>query len=270
MIINSTLKITAQKLFKKYNPKPSVSRVVIGIGYTGVELLIENNSYLGVAYTLPDVLSDKECTKIDFAGILTEKPVSDLLQWSLEPPSIRKIVGIATLNAVSQYLLMKDESYESLEEDLFHYLRVDNGSSITFIGLIKPMIRRLSKTTKKITIIEKNLELGPFFKQFTLARNIKELNEEELRTDILICTGTALINGTLDHILDVYRHHADFIALIGPTASLLPDFLFDNGVDLVGGMFFNNPAASLRILQEGGGTKFFKKYGRKYNLIPTE
>ncbi|MFW9875435.1 MAG: Rossmann-like domain-containing protein [Candidatus Thorarchaeota archaeon] len=36
---------------------------------------------------------------------------------------------------------------------------------------------------------------------------------------------------------------------------------------MVGGMEIIDSKATLRILQEGGGTKIFKKFGKKYNLI---
>ncbi|MHA1992378.1 MAG: Rossmann-like domain-containing protein [Candidatus Hodarchaeales archaeon] len=36
---------------------------------------------------------------------------------------------------------------------------------------------------------------------------------------------------------------------------------------MVGGMEIVDSEATLRVLQEGGGTKLFKQYGKKYNLI---
>ena len=268
MILKRTVEIIDKKLFADKKVHANISQVVIGVGYTGVELNINKNSFLGVSYTLPEVLANKECSKIDFAGSLTEKSVDELLEWSLKPPSIKKIVGVATINAISQYVLQTDDSYTFLEEDFFNYLKIGKKTTVTFIGLIKPMIRRISDITKNITVIEKDLEPSSFFEQFTLVHNIRELKKEEIETDILICTGTALINGTIEHILEVYKEDADFIAIMGPTASILPDTLFKEGADLLGGMYFNDSAASLKVIQEGGGTRFFKKYGKKYNVIP--
>ena len=48
---------------------------------------------------------------------------------------------------------------------------------------------------------------------------------------------------------------------------MIPDILFEKGVDIVGGMEIVDSEATLRVLQEGGGTKLFKRYGKKYNLI---
>jgi uncharacterized protein (DUF4213/DUF364 family) len=65
----------------------------------------------------------------------------------------------------------------------------------------------------------------------------------------------------------VFRKQAKYIVLIGPTISFLPDILFDKGVDIVGGMNIIDSESTIRALQEGGGTKIFKQYGKKYNFI---
>ena len=48
---------------------------------------------------------------------------------------------------------------------------------------------------------------------------------------------------------------------------MIPDILFDYGVDIVSGMEIFNSKTAMKVVQEGGGTKYFKKYGKKYNLI---
>ena len=63
------------------------------------------------------------------------------------------------------------------------------------------------------------------------------------------------------------KNKAKHIVLIGPSISFLPDILFDKGVDIVGGMNIFDSESTIRVLQEGGGTKLFKRYGRKYNFI---
>ena len=65
----------------------------------------------------------------------------------------------------------------------------------------------------------------------------------------------------------MFRKQAKLIVLIGHTISFLPDILFDKGVDIVGGMNMIDSESTIKVLQEGGGTKLFKKYGRKYNFV---
>ncbi len=132
---------------------------------------------------------------------------------------------------------------------------------------MKPLIKEISELTNLITIIEDSLSLKPELKKYKILQNINQLKDNELTTDILICTGTALINNTLEEILNKFKRRAQKIVLIGPTASMIPDILFDYGVDIVGGMEILDSQATIQVIQEGGGTQLFKKYGKKYNLI---
>ena len=53
--------------------------------------------------------------------------------------------------------------------------------------------------------------------------------------DIVVSTGTTLINDTLEGLLMAARPDTDFI-VVGPSASILPGPLFARGVDSVGGV----------------------------------
>ena len=247
---------------------PKVTKVVLGLGYTGVEVTgYAYEPFLGLASTLPVIIKSTNCSKIKFAGNLTDKNLSELLSWSYQAPSLKRIIGVATLNGVSQHILKIKNPYTTLKGDLLGYLNISNDTKVTFIGLIKPLIRKVGKLTKTITLVEDSLSIFPEFKQFTCKNNIEQLDRDELSTDVLFCTGTTLINNTIEDILERFKRKARKIVLLGPTASLIPDILFDHGVDIVGGMEILNSEDTLRILQEGGGTKIFKKYGKKYNLI---
>ena len=75
--------------------------------------------------------------------------------------------------------------------------------------------------------------------------------------DVLIVTGVTLVNHTLEEILKVARQDAE-IAVIGPTASMLPDALFARGVRVVGGVWVKKPDELLDVLATGGsGYHFF-------------
>ncbi len=73
----------------------------------------------------------------------------------------------------------------------------------------------------------------------------------------MIVTGVTLVNHTLEEILKVARQDAE-IAVIGPTASMLPDALFARGVRVVGGVWVKKPDELLDVLAAGGsGYHFF-------------
>lgn len=268
MILERTVEFVNQT-FISYNIKPpKISKIVVGLGYTGVE--VSANIYdpiLGLASTLMNVINMTDRSTIEFAGNLTNKTLIELMNWSYEPPSIKRIIGIATLNAASQYLFKLIQPPARLNKALIQQLAIKRDTTITVIGLMKPLVRKLSKYTKYISLIEDVIPISPEFNKFSFKNTIDKLNDTNLVTDILICTGTVLINNTMEKILKLFKNKARKIILIGPSASMIPDILFENGVNIVGGMEIVDSEATLRVLQEGGGTKLFKQYGKKYNLI---
>jgi uncharacterized protein (DUF4213/DUF364 family) len=271
LILEKTVELVKQIYkYHKIMP-PKVNKVIVGLGYTGVELLAYTfDPLLGLAQTLPQIIAKTNCSKIEFAGQLTKKKLIELLDWSFKTPSLEKIIGIATLNAMSQHILNVMNPYVNIESNLIDYLKINNNSIISCIGLIKPLVRELKEKTQKIAIVEENLSSQTPFKDLEVVANISHLKNDFLHPDILICTGTTLINNTIEDILTKFRQTAGIIILIGPTASMIPDILFDNGVDIVAGMKITDTEATIKVLQEGGGTKLFKKYGVKYNFIKKE
>jgi len=268
MILENTVKLVLDIYkYRKILP-PKVRKVILGLGYTGVELIsYAYDPFLGLASTLPNIIQSTNCTKIDFAGSLTDKSFKELMSWSYRPPSLEKIIGIATLNAASQHILAVKTPYREIEGDLVDFLKITQDTKIVFIGFMKPMIRKVLNKTKHISVIDNNPVIKRSYQNIPILNDIDDLKESDLSVDILFCTGTSLINNTLERILSVFRKKAKCIVLIGPTISFLPDILFDNGVDVVGGMTIYDSESTVKVLQEGGGTKLFKKYGRKYNFI---
>lgn len=268
MILERTLELILQIYkYRKILP-PKVTKVVVGLGYTGVELsALAYSPFLGVAQTLPNIIHTTDCSKINFAGKLTENSYIELMKWSLGSPSLQKIIGIATLNAASQHILAIINPYDELKQNLVEYLKVNKNTRINFIGFFSPLIKQLMVITNHIIIVDNNILLQQYSNGLNIKKDVKELNKRDLDCDILFCSGTSLINDSLEDILAIFRDHAKFIIVLGPTVSFIPDVLFDYGVDIVGGMQIINSNAVLQIIQEGGGTKLFKRFGNKYNLV---
>ena len=268
MILENTVKLVLD--IYKYHKilPPKVSKVILGLGYTGVQLIsYAYDPFLGLASTLPNIIRSTNCTKIDFAGSLTDKSFKELMSWSYQLPSLEKIIGIATLNAASQHILAVQNPYKKVEGNLLDFLKIRKNTKITFIGFMKPMIRNILNKTKFVNIIDDNPVIRKTYHGIPILSDIDDLKKSDLSIDILFCTGTSLINNTFERILSEFKKQAKKIVLIGPSISFLPDILFDKGVDIVGGMNIIDSESTIKVLQEGGGTKNFKKFGNKYNFI---
>jgi uncharacterized protein (DUF4213/DUF364 family) len=268
MILEKTVDLV--KSIYKYHKilPPKINRVVIGLGYTGVELLAyAYEPLMGVANTLPEIINNFDCSQVSFPGKLNQKKPGELLEWAYRPPSLEKIIGIATLNAMSQHILQVQNPYHEIRGDLIEFLKIQNSSKILFIGNIGPLIKKVGRISKNITIVEKNPKHWKVDQEHSLKQDIVQLSSEEMDIDYLFCTGSSLVNDTLEKILEIFKKKVKKIILIGPSASMLPDILFDYGIDLIGGMRFFDSDSAIRVLQEGGGTKVFKSFGKKYNYV---
>jgi uncharacterized protein (DUF4213/DUF364 family) len=81
--------------------------------------------------------------------------------------------------------------------------------------------------------------------------------------DLLIITGTTLLNDTLPSLLEMAKPGAEII-VTGPTASMLPDAFFSRGVTMMGGVIVTKPDEVLDIISEAGsGYHFFGKSARR-------
>jgi len=70
-------------------------------------------------------------------------------------------------------------------------------------------------------------------------------------SDVVIITGTAIVNHTIDTILSSITNEKR-TAIIGPTASMIPDAFFKRGVTVVAGVRILNPDLMIKILKQGG------------------
>jgi uncharacterized protein (DUF4213/DUF364 family) len=71
--------------------------------------------------------------------------------------------------------------------------------------------------------------------------------------DVVLITGTTLINGTLEDLVGLCRPDT-WVVVVGPTVSLLPDAYLRQGVDVLGGVRVTAPDEFLDVLSEGGSS----------------
>lgn len=71
------------------------------------------------------------------------------------------------------------------------------------------------------------------------------------KSRVVIITGTAIVNHTIDAVLS-WINNEKRTAIIGPTASLLPDAFFKKGVSAMAGVCILNPDLMLNLLKQGG------------------
>jgi uncharacterized protein (DUF4213/DUF364 family) len=71
------------------------------------------------------------------------------------------------------------------------------------------------------------------------------------QSDVVIVTGTAIVNHSIDTVLS-FVNNGKRTAIIGPTASMIPDAFFGRGVNVMAGVRIVEPDLMIKILKQGG------------------
>jgi uncharacterized protein (DUF4213/DUF364 family) len=130
--------------------------------------------------------------------------------------------------------------------------------SVAVVGAFVPTLRALKNRGGTWWVIEQDPKT---LKEDELDHFIPAERSTEIigQADVLIITGVTLVNHTLEGILNAAGPDAE-IAVMGPTASLLPEPIFERGVRIVGGVKVTHPDELLDVLAAGGsGYHFFDK-----------
>jgi uncharacterized protein (DUF4213/DUF364 family) len=184
---------------------------------------------------------------------------------------LKSAIGVAALNAISEIVIESEVGKEykaAKEKDGFDLLGIKPDQTVTLIGAFGPYIRRLKMMGNPFFIVEKNPQtLRPDeMKYFKPETEMASAFEE---SHVVIITGTAIVNHTIEHILS-YVSDKQHTAIIGPTASMIPDAFFKRGVDIMAGVRISRPDGMIKILKQGGSAyHLLKDCAEKIAFIKT-
>lgn len=248
-----------------------VDDLVIGIFFTGVKL---STGHAGAAFTPIGEIPEAVCcpttaARMPQAGNFEGRSVSEVLEYSLDANVLKSAVGVATLNALSQSIFESDagKEYPMVKDiDGFDLLEIQPRETVSLIGAFGPYIRRLKMMGNPLFIIEKNPQAlrSDEMKYF---KSESEMASTLEKSDVVIITGTAIVNHTIDTILSIIPDGGR-TAIIGPTASMTPDAFFKRGFHVMAGVRILNPDLMIKILKQGGSAyHLLKECSEKIALV---
>lgn len=247
-----------------------LERAVMGIFFTGVKL---SNGAGGLCATpiksVPEaVCCPSSAMAMPTPGKIAGRRAVDVLDDLYRPQDLRRALAIATLNALAETLWLRDGPPVNVElrtGDAFDALPLQPGQRVALVGAFPPYMRELRRRGLAFHVLEldpstlKPEEL-PFYAPAESAPEVIP------QADVFITTGTTLVNGTLDGLLQLLRPGAE-AAVIGPTATLVGEPYARRGVTVVGGTRVLDADALLDVLAEGGsGYHFFGKTVERVTL----
>jgi len=224
-----------------------VASVIIGVEYTGVRL---SSGQVGLAYTLTSEETPNSCALTRRAGHLTELSALTLARLALSWDIRSRIVGTAALNALSQSCLSNCTDRVLVSKGNIADHLVLKGDVVTVVGNMAPMVDKLAAKAKKIYVLERTMQLRD-------EGTLPDTAAEEIipQSDVVLITGTSIINGTVDRLLELSKNARE-LALVGPTAGILPTVLFDHGATAVATVKVTDANRVMKNISEGGGVPF--------------
>lgn len=249
-----------------------IERAVIGLFFTGVKL---DTGTAGACATplrsIPEaVCCPSSAMAMPFPGKLRGRLARDVLKEAQSAGGIRRAIGIATLNALADMCWQqrpRDDVELRVGVDAYDSAAIQPDQHVVVVGAFVPFLKSLKRAKQPFTVLEldaatlKPDELAHF-------RRADEADQVLPTADVVLITGTTLVNGTLEGLLAQCSPKTR-IVVVGPTVGLLPDAFLRRGVDVLGGVRITAPDEFLEMLSEGGsGYHFFGRSAEKVVLLP--
>ncbi len=249
----------------------TVERAVVGLFFTGVKL---DTGVTGACATplrsIPDaVCCPSSAMAMPFPGKLRGRLARDLLRETAAPSGIRRAVGVAAMNALADMCWERRAPAGVVLRtgvDAYDAAEIQPGENVVVVGAFVPFLKSLKRAHQRFTVLEMDsATLKP--DELPYFRPAEEAGSVVPDADVVLITGTTLLNNTLENLLELCRPQAR-VVLVGPTVGLVPDAFLRRGVDVLGGVRVTAPDAFLDVLTEGGsGYHFFGRSAEKVVLV---
>jgi hypothetical protein len=227
-----------------------LTNVQVGFIYSSVML---DEKYMGVAYTFP---RRGRCGVRDLSS---EKPLcgrkaSEMLPYLGKGDPLFSSLSLATVNALSSARAIP----ESMQfGDVLDVMEIREGDRVCMVGCFLPLMNALESMNVHLTAVDEIPKPG--------AKPPEEVESSLPESDVALITGTAIINNTIDHLLDLASNCRE-LAILGPSTPMLKEAFQHTPVSCLSGIRILEPEKAFRMIAEGGGFREFKKYAQKLNL----
>ncbi len=229
-----------------------VERAQVGLTYSAVQL---QNGSTGVAYSFPRSGCGVE---IENGWPLRGKQAGELI-FKLGTKNLpSSSLAMATINAlINSYVPFREKD----AGDTLEAIDLRNGDQVCMVGCFLPIVEKLKRKSISTAVVDQVPKPGA----------LPEEKSAELlpRSQVAIITATAIINGTIDRLLDLAQKCRE-VVLLGPSTPMLAEAFRGTPVSLLSGIRVDKPDELFQVIAEGMGFKIFKSFVSKVNLRISE
>ena len=225
-----------------------VTDVRMGLCYTGAQL---DDGSTGVALTFRnDLPKGCSCRGAPMAG----QPADELLAGLTSDDLIARTVALAVANAV-----LNRPHAQHVAGDTLEMLQPSADDVVGMVGYFGPLVPKIRKQVRSLSIFEK-----------VTAKSQDLLPEEQApeilpRCSVAILTSTALLNGSIEKLIDAGAQCRE-IVLLGASTPLAPDAFVGTPVTCLSGVIVTDAEKILGVVSEAGGMQAFRGAIRKVNV----
>jgi len=209
----------------KIDIKLKVQEIFVGYPYTFVIATdLNGNTVMGTALTPILEISEHEVWN---PPKVLDLDFKDIFRLATSMHMIERTIGLASINAASQYLLKSEINKLDIRRDIIEILVNEGVSNVAVVGKMSPIIKKLHEKDFNVIAFERDPKrrTNNVFSDCLEPRFLPE-------AEAVVITGAALLNDTLDIVLS-YAKNSKVNVLIGPTAQQHPHLLENSGLDYV-------------------------------------
>ncbi|USS40554.1 DUF364 domain-containing protein [Thermococcus aggregans] len=210
--------------------------------YTYVVIEGEKGKAVGLVMTLPEEINE-------YKNTITGASLRGFIEKADSLNIIERTLGLAAINAVSQYYLEVDAERNVLD--------LVEEEKVAVIGNMLPLVQALREKGKEVFVFERNPKL---WDRETLSDALEYVLLPEM--EAVIVSGSALLNCTIDMIVE-RSNKAKKIILVGATAQGLPEFFKGTGVTHLASVKVENVEKAIISLKLGS-FRGFGEQSKKY------
>ena len=141
-----------------------------------------------------------------------------------------RCLGMAGVNAISQFLLKQSGYALDTMGKTVDQLALENNDHVGMVGFFPSLVEQIRSRGLALTVLELDEQWLQCEGNFEVTLDPRRLHA----CNKIICTGTTLVNHTIDSVLGDCEG-AEQVIVVGPTCGCLPDPLFERGVHALGG-----------------------------------
>ena len=156
--------------------------------------------------------------------------------------SVERALALAAINAMTDAVWRRVGYQPPPAGNSLGDITLAAHDHLGMIGFFPPLVRRIAAAGGRLSVVELNAEMVARQRERFPGVHITLERAALAECNLVVGTSTMLLNDTLDAMLAAAPQASRF-AVIGPSAGLWPDALFERGVTLLGGTRVLDPAA---------------------------